>query len=181
MEFLLETLKNTLSKHKVEKLAAIASDSSFSPKDLIELSFHPNEQIGFRAAWVLENIFSNHPARFVPHGDYFLSKFSQQNNLSALRHYVKILAFWTHKKALPGLKQVLDNYPTNDLAEVVFAWLIDDKIPVAVKSHCLSILANLAVKHVWIKEELLQTIDFQVDKESIAYFAKAKQIRKQLR
>ncbi|WP_029278550.1 hypothetical protein [Pedobacter borealis] len=177
---LLDTIKTTLQKSKVEKLAAIASEDTFSVKDLIDLSFYHDEQIGFRAAWILENVFAQHQERFLPHVFYFLEKFPQQHNLSALRHYVKILAFMTKKNAAMEIKKILAGYDTDHLVAVVFAWLIDEKIPVAVKSHCLNILANLNAKHNWIKEELLQTMDFLVDKESIGFFAKVKQIRKQL-
>ena len=75
---------------------------------------------------------------------------------------------------------LLENYDTDCIVEVVFAWLIDEKIPVAVKSHCLNILANLTTKHAWVKTELIETMEFLIDQESIAFFAKVKQIRKQL-
>ncbi|WP_343522206.1 hypothetical protein [Pedobacter sp.] len=177
---LLENIKTTLQKSKVEKLAAIVSEETFSAKDLIDLSFYHDEQIGFRAAWILEHVYTAHQHRFLPFLLYFLEKFPTQANLSALRHYVKILAFMTRKNAPVEIRKVIAGYDTGHLVEVVFAWLIDEKIPVAVKSHCLNILANLNVKHSWIREELLQTMDFLVDKESIAFFAKVKQIRKQL-
>lgn len=175
---LLNSIKTTLQKSKVEKLAAIASDETFSVKDLIDLSFYHDEQIGFRAAWILENVFTAHQQRFLPHVYYFLEKLPLQHNLSALRHYVKILAFMTKKNANITVKKIISDYDTDTLVEVVFAWLIDEKIPVAIKSHCLNILANLNNKHNWIREELLQTMDFLVDKESVGFFAKVKQIRK---
>lgn len=178
-DLLLETIKTTLQKSKVEKLAAIASVETFSVKELIDLSFYDDQQIGFRAAWILENVFTSHQQQFLPHVLYFLEKLPQQHNLSALRHYVKILALMTKRNASTAIKKIIDDYDTDHLVEVVFAWLIDEKIPVAIKSHCLNILANLNVKHNWIKEELLQTMDFLVDKESIGFFAKVKQIRKQ--
>jgi hypothetical protein len=178
---LFETIKTTLQKSKVEKLAAIASEKTFSVKDLIDLSFYHDEQIGFRSAWILENVYANHQQRFLPYAPYFLEKFSKQTNLSALRHYVKILAFMTKKNASAEVKKIITDYDTDYLVEVVFAWLIDGKVPVAVKSHCLNILANLNTKHSWIREELLQTMDFLVDKESVGFFSKVKQIRTQLK
>lgn len=181
MKILIEAVKNTLGKTKVEQLAAIASTGGFSVKDLIDLSFHKDDQIGFRAAWILERVYSNHHERFLPQANYFLEKLPQQRNLSALRHYVKILAFMTNKNTVPEIKVILQQCDHDQLITIVFAWLIDEGIPVAIKSHCLNILANLAPQHTWIKDELIQTMDFLVDKESIAFFAKVKQIRKQLR
>jgi len=177
---LLDTINTTLQKSKVEKLAAIASDETFSVKELIDLSFYHDEQIGFRSAWILENVYSFHEERFLPYALYFLEKFPKQSNLSAMRHYVKILAFMTKKNTSKEIKKIIANYNTDDLVAVVFAWLIDEKIPVAVKSHCLNILANLNSKHDWIKDELLQTMDFLIDKESVGFFSKVKQVRKQL-
>lgn len=179
--YLLDAIKSTLSKNKVDQLAGIASKNDIDIRDLIDLTFHPEQQIGFRAAWILENVCCINPNRFLPHVAHFLAVFSKQNNLSALRHYTKILAFMSGKKASAEIKSILTDYETDNIVEVVFAWLIDENIPVAVKSHCLNILANLIPKHQWIRAELIDTMEFLVDRESIAFFAKVKQIRKQLK
>lgn len=178
---LLSILKSPLSKSEIENLASIASEDGFPTNDLIDLSLKEDEQVGFRAAWILENIYSNHNDHFFPSTIYFLDRFSLQNNLSARRHYAKILAFLTHKKASPQIKQIVNDYDTDLIVETVYSWVIDEKVPVAVKSQCLNVLGNLHQKHKWIKDELLQTMDFLIDKESIAFYAKVKQIRKQLK
>lgn len=180
-EQLINEIKTTLQKSKVTKLAAISMQNEMAIKEVIDLTFHPEEKIAFRAAWILENIYENNPKNFVPFIAYFLDGFSKQNNLSARRHFSKILALLSKKNALPEIKEVLTNYDTEKLVETTFQWLIDDQVPVAIKSHCLNILANFTTIHPWIKEELLQTMDYLVDKESIAFFAKVKQIRKQLK
>lgn len=180
-EELLTAIKTTLNKTKVNDLVNIAAKEDFSIKELIDLSFHKKEQIAFRSAWILENIYEHYLARFLPEANYFLERFTQQNNLSCRRHYGKILALMTSKKAVPAIREIINNQSTDELVETVFGWLIDEKVPVAVKSHCLNILANFNSKHPWIKEELLQTMDFLVDKESIAFHSKVKHIRKQLK
>lgn len=177
---LLAAIKTTLQKTKVNDLTNIAAEENFSIRELIDLTFHKEEQIAFRAAWILENIYIKYLERFLPQSNYFLDVFSTQNNLSCRRHYGKILALMTSKKAPLLIKELIDGYETERLVETVFSWLIDDKIPVAIKSHCLNILANLNSKHSWIKDELVQTMDYLIDKESIAFYAKVKQIRKQL-
>ena len=180
-EQLIEDIKTTLSKTKVDLLAQIATKQANAVKNIIDLTFHSEEKIAFRAAWILENIYINNPKEFVADVDYFLARFSSQNNLSARRHFGKILALLSKKNAPQEIKKILQEYSTEELIETTFAWLIDENVPVAIKSHCLNILANFSVKHPWIKEELLQTMDYLVDKESIAFFAKVKQIRKQLK
>ncbi|MDQ8004029.1 MAG: hypothetical protein REI64_04450 [Pedobacter sp.] len=180
-EQLVEDIKTTLSKSKVELLAQIAAKQANAVKDIIDLTFHIDEKIAFRAAWILENVYTNNPQNFVPFVSYFLDNFHRQNNLSARRHYGKILALLTKKTAPSEIKAILENYNTDQLVETTFAWLIDEEVPVAVKSHCLNILANFCQKHPWIKDELTQTMDYLVDKESVAFFGKVKQIRKQLK
>jgi len=178
---LLAIIKSPLSKKRVEELAKEIVASDFSVKKLIDLTFHEEEQIGFRASWILESVYINHTTHFLTDSTYFLSKFSEQKNPSSRRHFGKIVALMTAKKAPLYIVETVDAYNTDELVETVFSWLIDDCVPVAVKSHCLNILANLASKHNWIKDELLETMDFLVDKESIAFYAKVKQIRKQLK
>jgi hypothetical protein len=116
----------------------------------------------------------------LPYATYFLDHFSAQQNLSCCRHYGKILALMTSKKAPLTIKNLIVAYDTDGLVETVFNWLINEQVPVAVKSHGLNILANLNHKHNWIKDELLATMDFLVDKESIAFHGKVKKIRLQL-
>lgn len=178
---LLTILKTTIGKQKAVELAKIVAESGFSMEGLIDLTLHNDDKIGFRAAWILENIYSNNSDRFFQSTVYFLDRFSLQNNLSARRHFAKILAFLTHKKTSSQIKQIINAYDTDLIVETVFSWVIDEQVPVAVKSQCLNVLGNLHQKHSWIKEELLQTMDFLIDKESIAFYAKVKQIRKQLK
>ncbi|MFN0291857.1 hypothetical protein [Pedobacter helvus] len=178
---LIADIKTTLAKTKVDQLAQIAAKQANAVKEVIDLTFHEEEQIGFRAAWILENIYVNNPSAFLPYLTHFFANFSRQDNLSARRHFSKILALLTKKNALPEIREVINHYQTDELVETAFAWLIDENVPVAIKSHCLNILANLSIKHPWIKNELIETMDYLVDKESVAFFAKVKQIRKQLK
>lgn len=179
-EPLFTAIQSTIGKRKAIELSKLAATEFSAVKNLIDLSFHPDQQVGFRSAWILEQVYSNHPSEFMEVG-YFLSKFVNLKNPSAQRHFAKILALMTGKKVHPGIVEQLEASDTSEVVDVVFTWLIDDNVPVAVKSHCLNILANFVPKYPWIKDELIQTMDFLVDKESIAFFAKVKQIRKQLR
>jgi hypothetical protein len=180
-DLLLTILQSTLSKKAVDELAKTIAESGFSIKELIDLTFHGDEQIGFRASWILENIYISHVSHFESASAYFLTRFSEQDNLSSRRHFGKILALMTAKKAPVHITETVNSGKTDELVETVFNWLIAENVPVAVKSHCLNILANLSSKHTWVKTELIETMDFLVDKESIAFYAKVRQIRKQLK
>lgn len=178
---LTQILAQAIGKQRVIALSAIIAQHDFAIKELIDLSFHHTPEIAFRAAWIMESVYIDNAEKFLPAATYFLERFAEQNNASCRRHYCKILALMTKKNAPLPIKSVLAQYPLDGLIEVVFAWLIDEEVPVAIKSHILNILANLSTREDWIKDELQQTMDYLVDKESIAFFAKVKQIRKQLK
>lgn len=174
-------LAQAIGKEKVVYLSALVAKHCISAKDLIDLTFDRDDKVSFRGAWILENVYINRTEDFLPAASYFLDRFAKQDNLSCRRHYGKILALMTKKNAPKAIKEVLENYNLDALIETAFAWLIDEEVPVAIKSHMLNILANLSAKQDWIRDELLQTMDYLVDKESIAFFAKVKQVRKQLK
>ncbi len=178
---LVNEIKTTIGINKVRQLAQIARETNLSIQELIDLTFHKEEQIGFRASWILENMYTANPSEFSAPTTYFLDRFSKQNNPSARRHYTKILALMTKKNAPTAIKLQLENYETDVLVETAFAWLIDEHVAVAVKSHCLNILANFVPKHPWIKAELMETMEHLSPLETVAFFGKVKQIRKQLK
>ncbi|MEE1943697.1 hypothetical protein VRU48_01170 [Pedobacter sp. KR3-3] len=174
-------LAQTIGKEKVVYLSNIVANHHIPVKELIDLTFDRDDKVSFRAAWILENVYVGRLEDFLPATSYFLTRFASQNNLSCRRHYGKILALMTKKNAPKAIKDILAQHNLDSLVETAFAWLIDEEVPVAIKSHVLNILANLSAKQDWIRDELLQTMDYLVDKESIAFFAKVKQIRKQLK
>ncbi|MNR45986.1 hypothetical protein D3C85_1648950 [compost metagenome] len=63
----------------------------------------------------------------------------------------------------------------------MFSWLIDENVLVATKVHAMQALANLVPRYTWVKEELLETIAHLEDLETIAFFGRAKQIKKALK
>ena len=148
-------------------------------KEVIDETFNPKQAVAFKSAWILEHLYLFKFDDFLPHAIYFLDRFAEQTNPSAQRHFGKILLLMTSKNAPLAIKTILANYHGEKLIETLFDWLITDK-PVAVKAHCLSVLAYFAGKQTWVKEELFNTIDYLIDKESIAFYARATKIRKQL-
>lgn len=156
------------------------TENDFTVKDVIDLTFHSRKDLAFRAAWLLEHIFFNYYC-LGDHLEDFLSRFPNQRHPGPMRHYGKILAFLTGKQAKglhPGQLEKIDFEP---LIGLMFDWLIDEKVLVAVKVHAMQALANLAPRYPWIKDELLETIAHLEDLESIAFFGRAKQVKKQLK
>lgn len=176
---LIAEIGKTLSKQRVEELVEMLVKHKFAVPKLIDLTFHEKVQVAFRAAWLLEGVFLVAPAFFHPHLDNFLERFPTQSNSSAQRHFSKILLQLTGDKS--PYRNIVQHPFAESIIEAVFSWLINEQSPVAVKAHCISILANFSTAHQWVKDELLQTINFMEDQERFAFHARAKKIKQRLK
>lgn len=180
-EELIARLSAPVNFQMVVNLTTIIEDSDLAFEDLFEVSFHPKKEVAFRASWMLEYLVTQRPSQFCPYIETFLSLLPEQKNLSAMRHYAKIVALLTEKKSSSFYEEALKFLNFEPVIETLFIWLVEPDTPVAVKVNCMQALANLARKHGWIKEDLLDTIDHLADLESYAFFARAKMVRKQLK
>lgn len=169
-----------MAKEQVNQLSASLLEAGFPVRDLIDMSFHVDKKIGFRVAWVLETAFLNEPSILVPHLSYFVLRFPEQSNPSARRHFAKMIALVSSTKAEAALRERLNHIELDALVESLFSWLIDEKVAVAVKVHCMQALANLSERYDWIREELIETLRHFSDRERKAFFSRSRQIEKLL-
>ena len=169
-------LKKAISKKKVEQLAESVSTSE-SVKELIDLTFHPQYQIAFRAAWILEYTLIYSPNALQTKLEYFLIAYEKQKNYSCQRHFSKILMFFTAK----ANERLLRIYPLELVVETTFKWLIDPETPVAVQVNCMDILFNLKDRFNWIEEELKEQINFLLKNGTAAMQSRGKKLLKKLR
>lgn len=165
----------------VSVCTALIEDFDLSLDDLLDISFYKKKEVAFRAAWMLEYIMTHSPADFLPHVPRLLQLLPAQKNHSSMRHYTKIISLLTDRKANPLFQQFSKDFDFEATIEVLFTWLVEPDMLVATKVHCMQSLANLATRYDWIKDDLLATIDHLADIESIAFFARSKQVRKQLK
>lgn len=170
-----------LSLNRAVHFSAIIENDNLEINDLMELSFHHQKEIAFRAAWMLEHFLACKPEFFHSYIPDFLALLPRQKNPSAMRHYAKMVALMTDRKASEFYRQLVPDINFDSVIEILFIWLIDPKTLVAVKVHCMQSLANLSPHYDWIEEELMETIDHLTATESIAFFARAKMIKKQLK
>ncbi|WP_256004362.1 hypothetical protein [Pedobacter deserti] len=175
---LLDTADKT---HLVAHCTAVLKDQEVSIPDLFDISFHKRKEIAFRAAWMLEYLMVHEPERFAPHVKTLLEHLAEQQNHSAMRHYTKMVALLTAKNAHPLYLELVEATDFEPVIDVLFTRFVTPEVLVASKVHCMQALANLAPRYRWIKDDLMETIDYLTDIESIAFFARAKQVRLQLK
>ena len=180
-EELIARLDTPMKFQMVASSTAIIEDHDLDISDLFDVSFHKKREIAFRAAWMLEYIMTNKPASFSDYVGRLLELLPKQKNPSAMRHYAKIVSLMTDRKANQIYQNIGKQTDFEPVIEVLFTWLVDPEMLVATKVHCMQALANLVPRYDWIKEDLLETVDYLMGIESIAFFARAKMVKKQLK
>jgi len=130
----------------------------FDIKDVIRLTFYPEKEIAFRAAWLLENLVLTKPLRFIDDLDYLIAQFFKIKNKSCQRHYAKILMHLTGPKMDKAVKAKIEAMNMEPVVERCFDLIINPKSPVAVKVFSCQVLFNLRTRYNWIPEMLTDQI-----------------------
>lgn len=179
-EELRKQIAATSTKAKVLELGEIAKREDFAVKDLLDLTFDADKQIGFHAAWVLDNLLCNHPSLILENLDELILRLPHVFNESCKRHYARIFMHTTSPKTISELKVKINSSDLKPIVETCFDWLIDPKVAVAVKAFCCETLFNLRNRYDWITEELIREIEFLMNDGSAAMQSKGKKILNQL-
>jgi hypothetical protein len=177
---LISEISQTIAKAKVIKLTAILEKQSFSLHDLIDITFHEDKNIAFRAAWLLENMFLRNPEIYIEELKYLIQKFRNVTNPSCKRHYVKILMHIITPKANAAIQQRLAGIDLEPIAEQLFDWIIDPKVLIAVKVFAAQTLFNLRYRYPWIKEELAEQLKFLMRSGTAAIQSRGKKLLAEL-
>lgn len=180
-EELIGRLSQVITKNYLADLMALGEMGELPMATLHHLCYkkgrHP---VAFRAAWVLEYIASRYPERFMEIFSDFVVRLPQQQNPSCQRHFTKILMEITGPKAPLPYATAYEKIDKEQLIEVIFAWLIDQRTPVAVQANCLDVLYHMSGEFPWITEELRQQVTFLLRDGSAAIQSRGKKIAAKL-
>lgn len=177
---LIKEISTTLVKKKVVKLIAILQEEQFRLPDLIDITFYPDKNIAFRAAWLMENLLFQRPESYLDNMEYLLLRIKGVTNHSCKRHYAKILMHITSAKAPESIQNKLAGIDFEPAVEQLFDWMIDPKVLVAVKVFAAQALFNIRIRYPWITEELANQIQFLMRNGSAAIQSRGKKLLSQL-
>jgi hypothetical protein len=173
---LIHEISKTLVKIKVVKLTAILQKQQFALRDLIDITFHPDKNIAFRAAWILENLFLQKPESYLDDMDYLIGRIPDVKNESCKRHYAKIAMHITNPKAPLPVRERLKEIDLEPVVEQLFDWMIEPKVRIAVKVFSAQALFNLRERYPLIKEELTEQIQFLMRKGTAAIQSRGRKL-----
>jgi len=173
-----EQLSNTMGKPGILKLSRLLKEQHFPLHDIIDITFHPDKVVGFRAVWLLENIFLTDPEGYLDDLRYLISRFKENSNQSCMRHYAKIIMHVTDAHVPATLQLKLKNIDFEPVVEQLFDWMINPKVKVAVKMFAGNALLNLKDTFPWVQEELAGQVEFLMRDGSAGIQAGGKKILK---
>jgi hypothetical protein len=173
---LIRQISATIGKMKVLELSRILKEQQFALRDLIDITFHADKHIAFRAAWILENVFLQDPARYETDIGYLVSRIKDVQHESCRRHYAKIIMHITKTKVLRSIKDHVAKLDMGPTVERCFDWMIDPKVKIAVKVFASEALFNLSYRYPWIKEELAEQIKFLMRNGSAAIQSRGRKL-----
>ncbi len=177
---LVKRISATIGKEKVLELGKILTDKKFNLRDLIDVTLYPEPDIAFRAAWILENVFLQHPELYLPDLEYLLSKMEVIKAPGCKRHYAKIVMHITDPKAPQLIKDKVQTINLEQIIEQLFDWMIDPKIKIAVKVFAAEALFNLRGRYDWIADELKNQLQFLMRNGSAAIQSRGRKLLKEL-
>ena len=178
---LIKQLSDTIGKPGILKLSRILKEQRFPLRDIIDITFHPDKAVGFRAVWLLENVFLTDPEGYLDDLRYLISRFKENRNQSCMRHYAKIIMHITDAKVPESLQLKLNEIDFEPVVEQLFDWMINPKIKVAVKMFAGNALFNLKDKFPWVQEELASQLEFLMRDGGAGMRAGGKKILKEIK
>ena len=177
---LIKEISATIGKTKVVTLSAILEQQRFALRDLIDITFHPDKNVAFRAAWILENLFLKNPENYLDDMGYLFSRIKDVTYESCKRHYAKIVMHVTDPKAPTRIQQKLQGIDLEPTVEQLFDWMIDPKVKVAIKVFASRALFNMKDQYPWIAEELKNQIRFLMRDGSAGIQSRGRKLLSQL-
>ncbi|BDS15027.1 hypothetical protein [Aureispira anguillae] len=161
--------RSEASRQKWEEWTNYLIDQKIDLIDLMDLldAEHP---IAMRFTWLLGHILVKAPDRIAPIVSHCFNRRDELTFPGIKRTIAKMI--W-----LAGVPEELEGLVVDEL----FKWVLSPQIKVAVKVYSISALYDFSVKYPDLQEELLLVIDDQLDKNPVAFSARARKILKLLR
>ena len=163
-------LMQQLSRRNMEYVAHCIGDDEQEFQRLMILVLHGREPVVQRAAWAMDVCLQAHPELLTPYIESLIDALPRFSNNSVRRQVVKALA--TCNKIPEKLE--------GQLVDLCFQWVQSSNMPVAVKVHCMQILANIAARLPDLAGELRTVIIEQIPRNSTGFASRGRKILKEI-
>ncbi|RIA10097.1 hypothetical protein OE09_1950 [Flavobacteriaceae bacterium MAR_2010_72] len=176
------SVMSALREYRLQNAHLIIAQPELIPK-LLDIVFLVDDDVSYRAAWVLEFVCTIDLELIYPHLDRFLDELSRIHLDSAVRPAAKICELLTkayYSKKEHSVKKVLTRQHKEKIVESCFDWMINDE-KIAPKAFAMSSLYLIGQDIDWIHPELELILERDFQKQSAGFKARAKQILNKIR
>lgn len=126
--------------------------------EALELAFHPDPHVAFRASWALEWAYFHERLLFAPYVGQFFDNYLKARNPSVHRHYTKMLCDMMRRGVFEP-----DTSQAEQIAEKTFDLLISPGTKSAVRVWAAEILYELSFRLEWVGEHLEEILRHQME------------------
>ena len=179
-EQIVKQLAASMGKTTVVELSKTLKAQNFSFRDVIDLTFHPNKQIAFRTAWLMDTLYFDDPLFYLDDIAYLFQQIPIITYPASKRHYSRITLNLTSPKAPKAIQDKLAGIDMEPVVEHFFDWMIDPKVKVAVKVFVAESIFNLRSRYPWVSEELANQIHYMMRNGTAAIQSTGKKLLKEL-
>ncbi|PVW14742.1 adenylosuccinate lyase [Marixanthomonas spongiae] len=151
--------------------------------ELLTCCFKNEDDVSYKAAWVLEFVYLEQPSLLFPHLDIFFEKLptvTRDQTLRPMAHICEMIAISYYKKKEKKIVSCLSETHKKTMTECCFDWLITDK-KVACQARAMTALYYLGTEFEWIHHQLRQILEQNIHQGSAGYKARGKKILGKIR
>lgn len=158
------------SRPNTNLIAKAIGNNAAELKKIVELIYKAKAPIPHRASWLLSAVNEQHPELLRPYLSKFVDTIESFQVDGVKRNMINVLASHQIPEKIQG-----------KAVDVCFRLLLSPSETVVVKTQAMQVLANISEEYPELKQELKIAIDDQWDKNTAAFHARAKHIRKKLK
>ena len=158
-----------LSRRHVEYVAHCIGDNEKEFARLMDIALYGKEPVVQRAAWAMDACLEKHPELLSPFVETIIDALPEFTNNGVKRQMVKALS----------VREIPEKYE-GEMVNLSFHWLQSPDTPVAIKVHCMQILANITERHPDLAEELRTVIMEQIPRNSAGFSSRGRKILKKI-
>jgi hypothetical protein len=166
----LDQLSKEHSRANTDEITRSVGNDPDEFKKIIAIIYTENAPLPQRASWILASVNDRHPELLHPYLSKFIESIKQFKVDGIKRNMTKVLASHNIPQKLQG-----------KLLNLCYDLMLSSDETVVVKVHAMQCIANIAKYHPGLKNELKSAIEDQLPKTSAAFYARAKQISKELK
>jgi hypothetical protein len=155
------------SRWNTDLISKAVGNSSTELKKIIDIVYNEKAPLPQRASWVLVAVNAKHSELLRPYIPLFINTISEFKIDGIKRNILSVIS----SHSIPKRYQV-------KLIDLCFNFLLSSDEKVAVKVHAMQTVANIALYHPELKQELKAVITDQWSKNSAAFQARARKVLK---